>query len=809
MLGQQTQSEISPENLVINVIQENIEKISRGKKQEHTTATRLKLSLIRMQNAIKSGKNDVQLYLETSIRGTENLLDIYLKDVNDLHGRIEITKNKAQIEQLKFLRKVEWLLQAVERALAIINEVSLLSGKYPLEIKSGSDLTDMKYIFKNIGDLPEDFEKFFSSEKWMIRKEEARDLGVTSDQKALRPLKLYLIPKIKDEERRAAEQRIYFMDEKGLEDHLKMLMKNFTAERDKIVNILQQQYSRLSQQTVPTTVPIHEMQNSVILRNMTTQGFSLLSQTIFEFVHDVKNLLEIYKDHFKSTVNLNIDLDVEEADKLRELESIADIVEKLPDAEYLRGIKTRLKELNEIRSKFLVYAKYDYLRDEFIDKEALKEYQNLRKTVSDYIKSKASKNYKKVGLQQEQMQFKTGAKSSVYRFMITVPGVSGRIRGDIFLKDPNHVPEKAVICITGYMAYRQLYTNMFHFIAEDGYLVLSHDLPSQGESRGRYGFAESSENVLILAKYLQEKYGVKEIALIGHSLGGLVALFALMHYDMESDNAVRAVSKKFAQFWSDLSLNPRNSPKSLMDAINSKFDSFKSESKEKLASAIINSYNRWNPPFRMVALLNSPLIEMKDLFDPLFHKKFALYLYHRKLNFFNLLAKVANGFVDPERVQEKAFNRLKRMKKSDPEEFKRLEALNPIFKKGFSVFDKDHFFRECSYGITPLHYLINIEESFPGALASIRGVPKIFMYTTGDKLAGHTKNNEALAECFQHFGNCKHTLLSGLKHDLTYNPDDLKGRLFGTPDKRRLLTPETPTDSAFLNHLHNMFKYNL
>src|SRR3989344_8522574 len=373
MIGQKVQSEISPERFVINVIQRNVEELSRNKEQELSTATKLKSCLMKIVNISRSNNPDLNSILVRIVQPTQQLLGEYVNDVKSIIVRIEETKQKSKVEQLKLIGKVGMVLQLVDRAVRFIESIS----SYPHSAVSKEDIDNIKKSFEELGSLPDKISNALKKKYRGIRRGIRGDFRLAKGKKPFKHMKLYLVPKIKDEERKAAEQRVYFIDEKGLEYHLTLLMGKFNEERDKIVATIDR---IASQNTGKNTrlndvisahwqpLPINQLRNfpfesikdSVAFREQLTGHFTDLSRLVYAFVYDVKNLLDLYSNHSRSTVNLNIDLSIEEADKLREMSAIIDLIEQFPkNLKVLGPITNSIKELKELIKRIEVYAIYD------------------------------------------------------------------------------------------------------------------------------------------------------------------------------------------------------------------------------------------------------------------------------------------------------------------------------------------------------------------------------------------------------------------------------------------------------------------
>lgn len=799
MLGQNLESNVTPENIVISVIQEDVEKISKSKKEEYSAAATLKKYLkqiLRVSKGIsKGGLGLSSFYFSRLVKKTEPVLEDYASKLDKLIFNIEDAKKNSQIEQLKLISKIEVILKLVQRIIGVLESIRDYNG----EVNSPESIDDVHKALDKLKALPDKIRSELKYQHKISRVSARKDAIIAKNGHLLRPMRLYLMSKVNDEARKAIEQRVYFIDEKGLENQLNIILERFKDQRDKFLEEIKVHLeNRDRNDGIINNSPEMRLQFLSTLKKQIVWSYTQLSRTIYAFVHDVRNLLDLYHINSKSNLNLNIDLSLDEADNLRELEEIVKILEELPENEVLKRLKSLITDLNKQRQKILVFAKYDFRREEYIDQTA----------IAEYIKTKRI-------LVPHEAEYKTGFKGTVYSFRFTIPGARGKIRGDIFIKDPNNISEKAVLITPGFLTYRQLYYNLASFLAEDGYTVLVHDIPSQGESRGKYGFEEGSENVLRLILYLKKQYKIKKVGLIGHSLGGVISLFALMNYDTAVDKKVREVAESFAQFWVDLfSKRFYKSPKNVWNIIQTKINSKKDYWEDELRKGIMDTYMGWKKlgvSVECMGILNSPLMEMNKFFRI---PKWLMYaLLDKKivpLSLAEMLAQKCKVIMDRERVHETAFERLKKWERIRSEDaaggaaeerlehqkrLKELEKMEPIFKKGLTIFDREHFSRASSYGIAPLHYIELIERLFPQALGDIYKIPKMFMFSNDDRVNYSQRNIDLIKIYAEHFKNCSFPVLSGLDHSLT-RPGEVMHQHF-------------QADSTFLNYLHHYFKYNL
>lgn len=98
---------------------------------------------------------------------------------------------------------------------------------------------------------------------------------------------------------------------------------------------------------------------------------------------------------------------------------------------------------------------------------------------------------------------------------------------------PDTEPKATLIIVHGLGEHSGRYMNLVNPLVADGYAVYAFDNRGHGRSLGKRGyvnqFDEYRQDVLVFQELVQEREGKRPLFIIGHSLGGLITLYTLLH----------------------------------------------------------------------------------------------------------------------------------------------------------------------------------------------------------------------------------------------------------------------------------------
>ena len=125
-----------------------------------------------------------------------------------------------------------------------------------------------------------------------------------------------------------------------------------------------------------------------------------------------------------------------------------------------------------------------------------------------------------------------GQKSDIHRENIS----AGRIHGTIYYK--NKDVHRGILLVPGIASNRFGMGVLADRLAECSFFCLSIDLPSHYLNVSKFTLGEMSETVTEGVSILRNRYGMKWIAVISHSFGGVGALFSNAGYTKEIEKHI-------------------------------------------------------------------------------------------------------------------------------------------------------------------------------------------------------------------------------------------------------------------------------
>jgi len=117
---------------------------------------------------------------------------------------------------------------------------------------------------------------------------------------------------------------------------------------------------------------------------------------------------------------------------------------------------------------------------------------------------------------------------------------SGKVRGTIYRRKES-VPSKGVLLVHGIFQNRHSFDILAQQLAAYGYFCLSIDMPSHFLNLSKFSLGELSETIIEAVLILKNRYGVKRIGVVAHSMGAVGCLFSNAGYNQQIENYLYSV----------------------------------------------------------------------------------------------------------------------------------------------------------------------------------------------------------------------------------------------------------------------------
>jgi len=235
-------------------------------------------------------------------------------------------------------------------------------------------------------------------------------------------------------------------------------------------------------------------------------------------------ILEQYHRNFKKDFGIEVDLEIEEARKLIQIGKYIRFAKILKLEEYAH-------RLEALRTRADYFASQD-----------TRDSKQLRKVMARLFG--ISKN----------LALADNAKVNVFEGISEEQYRVGGIAGTLFF-DMRKYDKKGVVLLTGIFNTRKQYELLSKRLAYNGYMVLSIDLPSQGDSHGKWRLGLMSEFIFQCVRSLRGK-GVKSVSVMGHSAGAVASMFSALSYSRAVEDGIYRIFTRYLELSKELSEIP-------------------------------------------------------------------------------------------------------------------------------------------------------------------------------------------------------------------------------------------------------------
>jgi len=232
---------------------------------------------------------------------------------------------------------------------------------------------------------------------------------------------------------------------------------------------------------------------------------------------NVKSLVKNYKNDIQDFLNVEIDIGIVEARKLHQIDHFITFLKMYGDFNDLT------KKLNKLKNKVSVWVYQDS-----IDAKKLVRYAKmLNYGINVLEKSKASTE-------------------GDFPNIVVQNAPINDMYGLLFYDKTKPKPSRAVVLVHGVYQSKETFLTLGKRLASLDFWVYSIDFTSHGESREKFHLGRSCEHVQTAVRYFKLN-GIKNVGVIGHSLGAVTALFAICGYNVKVENEFYEIEAKISK----------------------------------------------------------------------------------------------------------------------------------------------------------------------------------------------------------------------------------------------------------------------
>jgi esterase/lipase len=318
-----------------------------------------------------------------------------------------------------------------------------------------------------------------------------------------------------------------------------------------------------------------------------------------------------------------------------------------------------------------------------------------------------------------------------------------RVPGLILYNKNKPTPNRGIVLVHGAFGTKESLLTLAKRLASQDFIVFTIDLASHGENTSKFRLGVISEQILLAVRFLRSK-GIKNVGVVGHSLGALCTLFAIGGYNSTIENQFFGISANILKLYGELEKNSKGIDKKnplkssqlyekssiILDQLSKEYIKLKKlilsglrtayESESKIDSAVMLA-----PPKTVQFFLPKYVSSVLKLVPSFLRQKTAKQL--SNLFFYKKFNKDKEGFTIPDYVIEgikekgkarvmggdvtnmrESFDYVQNVK--NPFDF--MEAIKEIAKKSYSRDKVPHY----------INYYINL----------IKKTPKLYIYSIGD-----------------------------------------------------------------------------
>jgi len=229
-------------------------------------------------------------------------------------------------------------------------------------------------------------------------------------------------------------------------------------------------------------------------------------KTYIQLEERIKLLVGNYERDLDDFINIEIDIEIEEARKLHRIDHYITFLKMVG------GFDNLIERLNNLKEKTNKWVYQDS-----IDAKKLVKYAKTLNYGLEILKSSEKGEEDFPGIMVD-----------------TRPPIYGIVPG-ILIHKKDAWSNRAVVIMHGIALKKERILTLAKRIASQDYIVYSIDMTAHGESKENFRLGRNSEYILTTVKWLRAN-GVRNVGVIGHSAGAVSTLFAMCGYNTRTEN---------------------------------------------------------------------------------------------------------------------------------------------------------------------------------------------------------------------------------------------------------------------------------
>ena len=229
-------------------------------------------------------------------------------------------------------------------------------------------------------------------------------------------------------------------------------------------------------------------------------------------ISQIESLIEHYKNDIEDFLNIEIDTKIEEARKLHRIDHYITFLKSRrysSNANSRKNIDPLINQLNALKEWANKWVYQDTINAKKLQQYAIRSFEYGQKLL-DSSQIKADSEFPGIVIE----------KHTVFE---EFPGIL------IYNKNKPR-PNRGLVLVHGAFATKESLLTLGKRLATQDFVVFSMDMASHGENTNVFRLGLISEHILMAVGFLRRN-GIKNVGVVGHSLGAVCTLFAIAGYN--------------------------------------------------------------------------------------------------------------------------------------------------------------------------------------------------------------------------------------------------------------------------------------